>query len=129
MVYAVVMAHNFIPHHHHSEFAYSLNHNESHHEHEHHHKNGEHHHHHEDVNESGKVEHEHETETHIHCSFKDALVLNKRLNISDIYVLVASFAVEVREEVTNQPIDRYIIPRIAKSHCRDVQLRGPPLFS
>lgn len=130
-VYTVVLAHNFIPHHHHTEITAYTGYCEYTHEHAdgHKHIHPEHHQHKNEAVEFKKVEHNQENETHIHCSFEDALVLNKRLNLSDIYVLFVSFAFVNAEEENKQLTDTYTAQKIAKPHCRDVQLRGPPQFS
>ncbi|MEN8118217.1 MAG: hypothetical protein ABFS16_14625 [Bacteroidota bacterium] len=132
VVYALVMAHDFIPHHHHSNFSPNTNHCEYEHEqnseHEHEHYN-EHHHHHVASKEHKQVEHNHEHEAHIHCSFEEVLVLNKKVNLPEVNALMASFVFYFSEEENQQITDTYIAPNISEPHCRDVLVRGPPQFS
>ena len=120
-VYSLVLAHNFIPHHHHSERIQIVDH--------HHHCDDDHDHHHESNVEHTKLSHSHSHEEHIHCSFEEVIVLNKKINISDVYTLAAVIEIDFAEDDKQQFVDSYIIPHVPETHCRDVQLRGPPQFS
>ncbi len=115
-VYAIVVAHNFIPHHHHSEITESTH--VCHHDDHHHIESG-----------NAVVSHSHDSDAHIHCSFNEKIILNKILTLSSVHLPANPFEFFHCEE-NNQLLDdiyNLVVPQ--EKHCRDVQLRGPPHFS
>ena len=115
-VYAIVAAHNFIPHHHHSELVEST-----------------HICYHEDhiQLETGHavVGHSHNTKAHIHCSFNEKIILTKGFNLSAVHLPVNSFELTHNEHISYLFSDSYLLIVPQEPQCRDVQLRGPPFFS
>lgn len=125
-VYAIVMAHNFIPHHHHSE-------NTQHCELEQPEKHCcEHSNHAEQFvqeTNSCSVNHHHENHSHTFCSFEEKIVLTKFISLSNLFL--PSSEIEYFELPQNKKsfTDSYISIPFQDPQCRDVLLRGPPQFS
>lgn len=117
-VYTIVLSHNFVPHHHHSQAVEVVE-----------HCNHEDHHRHDAIEGQKQVRHSHDSEAHIHCSFEDVIILNKKISLSEVFLLTTFNEVIFATEDKQLFADTYIIPQIPESHCRDVQLRGPPQFS
>jgi hypothetical protein len=115
-VYTIVVAHNFIPHHHHSEITETT--------HICHHED---HQHFESVN--AVVDHSHDANEHIHCSFNEKIILTKGLTLSAVHLPANPFVFYQYEENKQLLSDLYHLVVPQEPQCRDVQLRGPPFFS
>ena len=115
-IYAIVVGHNFIPHHHHSEFAES--------NHICHHKD----HHHIETSYSN-VGHNHNTDAHSACSFNEKIILTKALTLSAVHFPANPFLLLPNEQNIQLLTDSYHLILLQDPNCRDVQLRGPPQFS
>lgn len=128
-VYTIVMAHSFIPHHHHSEFTQTAKHCEF-------EKQDTHsccaHEQQTDTSTSPdkcSLDHHNQHHTHTFCSFEEKIVLNKGINLSNLFLL--SIEIEYIELALNTKTyaDSYFPNFIHDPHCRDFRLRGPPYFS
>lgn len=127
-VYTLVLAHSIIPHHHHSrhtphapDCSYEKQQKQSCCEHiqvtEH------------QESDSDNCDREHHRHHHSHtiCSFEDNLVLTKAFNLSVLFIPSNSIALNpVNNRVLHKAI--CLTLKIPEKRCRDVQLRGPPLF-
>lgn len=128
-VYALVLAHNLVPHHHHSEFQKNSQHCEfetpPEHDcgHEHHNESPE------PVTASCSVDNHQQNHAHTFCSFDEKIVLTKGINLSNLFL--PSSEIKYFELVQNKQsfCTSYSSGFIHDPHCRDVQLRGPPQFS
>lgn len=128
-VYALVLAHNLVPHHHHSEFQQNSNHckfeTPPEHDcgHEHHHENPE------PIVADCCVENHQHNDAHTFCSFEEKIVLLKGINLSNLFL--PSSEIEYFELTQNKLsfCAAHYPNFIHDPHCRDVYLRGPPQFS
>lgn len=122
-VYSIVLAHSFIPHHHHSEFSpetQACQVNNQHEQHNHHDQNVS----------SCCVDHSHnEQNQQDHCSFNEKIILQKSIDLSVCYFPSIKIEFADIEKSTQAIVEGFIPLQILDPHCRDVQLRGPPLFS
>jgi len=115
-VYAIVVAHNFIPHHHHSEIAEST-HTCNHEDHFH-------------VDSGNAIlDQSHDSDAHLHCSFNEKIILTKVLTLPLIYLAISPYEFVQCEENSQLLNDIYNLVLPQENHCRDVLLRGPPQFS
>ncbi|NQU53512.1 MAG: hypothetical protein HQ522_13340 [Bacteroidetes bacterium] len=118
-VYSIVLAHSFVPHHHHSEFIQNTQVCDLEEQHEH------------SIHGAANccVDHSNEHTSHSFCNFNEKTILAKSVSLSDLFI--PSIEIEfVGIEKNNQSVsDCYLPIQISAPHCRDVQLRGPPIFS
>lgn len=121
-VYAIVMAHNFIPHHHHSQITEDTHHCE----HSGHHPHDDHQH---EKNGDCCVDHSNDCDEMLHCSFEEETILAKSIDLSELFVPSTEIVYSDIEETKFSYVSIYIHIPIKDAHCRDVQFRGPPYFS
>uniref|UniRef100_UPI003217C1AD hypothetical protein n=1 Tax=uncultured Draconibacterium sp. TaxID=1573823 RepID=UPI003217C1AD len=124
-VYTVVMAHNFIPHHHHSIHTRGSQHCEL-------EKSNK-----PDCNHKENADHSiHIIEDcclahhqHAFCSFDEELVLMKWISLSDLFLPSTEIIFAELAPSGQKFSDTYLPFQTQNPHCRDVQLRGPPQLS
>jgi hypothetical protein len=128
-VYALVLAHNLIPHHHHYEFQQISLQFEYEHAEEHSSEHLLHSHDTDNLNENSCLhEHQHQ-HSHTFCDFNEKIIRLKNIGLSDLFL--PSIQIEYLTPAEKQQlfVDSHLSFLKHAPHCRDVSKRGPPQFS
>jgi len=130
-IYALVMAHNFIPHHHHSELALcaNLNETELHQHHDDEHECNSHHHTTKPREAYISLNHSYPIHDHTYCSFDDKIIRSEKINLPSFFALPMCFEYSFSEDIPQKIEAVDVISKHLSPKCRDVLRRGPPYFS
>jgi hypothetical protein len=116
-VYSIVLAHNFIPHHHHFEISLDADfacHAEKEHK----------------QCTDGFSLHDDDMEGHTHnsCNFNEKIILTKLNNLPALYLPVNEVEIVFSEPAKQLFAESYFSIQLPDWHPRHIQLRGPPRF-
>ncbi|SHI76709.1 hypothetical protein SAMN05444280_105181 [Tangfeifania diversioriginum] len=117
-VYSIVLAHNFIPHHHHYELASNSEttcqiekeQNQC-------------------CNDFSVQDNEHDSHSHNSCNFNEKIILTKSDNLSPLYFPAKIIGIVFSKPVKISFADLYIPIQLSDRHPHHIQLRGPPVIA